>query len=213
MTDYDELRLDELAAISEFAHQLSDEQWDHSSLCEGWRVRDVVSHMCVGYTTPLPEMVVKLARYRFDVPRASKDESIAFADTRSSAELLDVFDRIHRERIRKGISRFIKPQEGLVDHLVHHQDIRRPLGLPRPMPRDRLRAALEAAPKLGGFVGARRRAEGLRFVATDIDWTHGSGPDVCGAGEALLLALTGRPVALGELTGDGMERFSCLVAA
>ena len=213
MTDYDDLRLDELAAISEFAHQLSDEQWDHPSLCDGWRVRDVISHMCVGYTTPLPAMVAKLARYRFDVPTASKDESIAFANGRGSAELLEVFDRIHRERIRKGISRFIKPQEGLVDHFVHHQDMRRPLGLPRPMPRDRLGAALDAAPSLAGFVGARRRGEGLRFVATDIDWSHGNGPEVRGTGEAILLALTGRPVALGELTGDGVEPFSSLVAA
>ena len=170
MTDYDELRLDELAAISEFAHQLCDQHWDHPSLCDGWRVRDVISHMCVGYTTPLPAMVAKLARYRFDVPKASKNESIAFANVRGSAELLEVFDRIHRERIRKGISRFIKPQEGLVDHFVHHQDMRRPLGLPRPMPRDRLGAALEAAPSLAGFV---ERAVAVKAYASSLPTSTG----------------------------------------
>ena len=32
------------ASISEFAHTLSDEQWDHDGLCDGWRVRDVIIH-------------------------------------------------------------------------------------------------------------------------------------------------------------------------
>src|ERR1019366_7606704 len=53
MPDYDRLRYEELASISELLHGLSNEQWDHDSLCRGWRVRDVVSHIVVGYTTPV----------------------------------------------------------------------------------------------------------------------------------------------------------------
>jgi uncharacterized protein (TIGR03083 family) len=212
MTDHNRLRLEELAAISEFAHGLSEQQWDHPSLCEGWRVRDVISHMCVGYTTPLATTVAKLARRGFDVPRASKEESITFGSTHTPAEILEVFDGIHRLQIRKGITRFIKPTESLVDHVVHHQDMRRPLGVPRPMPTERLRAALEAAPSLGGFVGAKKRAAGLRLVAPDVDWSHGSGPEVQGAGEAVLLALTGRRVALDELSGEGVETLRARVA-
>jgi uncharacterized protein (TIGR03083 family) len=157
-------------------------------------------------------MMAKLARYRFDVPRASKEESIAFGSAHNPAEILEVFDRVHRERVRKGITRFIKPTEGLVDHLVHHQDIRRPLGLPRPVPTERLRAALDAAPALGGFVGARKRAAGLRLFANDIDWSYGDGPEVRGTGEAILLALTGRPVVLDELTGDGVDTMRARLA-
>jgi hypothetical protein len=57
----------------------------------------------------------------------------------------------------------------LVDGLIHHQDIRRPLGQPREIPTERLRHALNfalIAPPIGGF----RRARGLRLVATDLDW-------------------------------------------
>jgi len=43
--DADKMRLEELAAISEFLHGLSPEDWDHASLCADWRVRDVISHM------------------------------------------------------------------------------------------------------------------------------------------------------------------------
>ncbi len=81
--DYDRLRLDEMGSIAAFLHELDDEQWDAASLCDGWRVRDVVSHMCVGYTTPLPKMVALIARRAFNVDRASKEESIAFGDAHS----------------------------------------------------------------------------------------------------------------------------------
>ena len=213
MPDYDQLRLEELAAISELLAGLTDSQWDHPSLCEGWRVRDVISHMCVGYTTPMGTMVAKLARYRFNVPLASKEESIAYGSAHTPAEILAVFDRIHRDKVRNGIARVIKPRESLVDHIVHHQDIRRPLGLPRPMPTERLLAALDVAPSLGGFVGARKRAAGLRLVSSDLEWSHGDGPEVHGTGEAILLGLCGRPVALDELTGPGVDSLRTRVAA
>lgn len=47
--------------------------------------------------------------------------------------------------------------------------------------------------------------DGVRYEATDLDWSSGSGPLVQGTGEALLLAMTGRTVALEELRGDGVE--------
>jgi uncharacterized protein (TIGR03083 family) len=205
MTDYDRLRLEEMASISDLGHGLTDEQWDHASLCDGWRVRDVVSHMCLGYTTPMPSMLAKIGRHGFNVDRASRQESIAYGSSHSPAEILAVFDTVYRQDIRKGIARIIKPREGLVDHLVHHQDIRRPLGLPRPMPEDRLRAALDVVPSLGGFVRAKARTAGLRLVADDVDWSHGHGDEVRGPGEAILLAATGRRQALDELKGEGVD--------
>ena len=211
--DYDRLRLDEMGSIAAFLHELDDEQWDAASLCDGWRVRDVVSHMCVGYTTPLPKMVALIARRAFNVDRASKEESIAFGDAHSPAEILSVLERIHRDNIRKGITRVIPSKEGLVDHFTHHQDIRRPLGLPRAMPEDRLLAALEAAPSIGGFLKAKGRARGLRFIASDIDWSWGDGPEVKGNGEAILLALGGRPSVLNELGGEGLATLRERVAA
>jgi len=213
MPDYDRLRLEEMSSISDLAHGLSEEQWDHASLCDGWRVRDVISHMCLGYTTPMPSMLAKIGRYGFSVDKASKQESIAFASSRSPAEILAVFDTIHRQNIRKGITRFIKPQEGLVDHLVHHQDIRRPLHLPRPMPEDRLRAALDVVPGIGGFVKAKARTAGLRLVADDLDWSHGDGAEVRGSGEAILLAATGRREVLDELKGEGVDTLRRRMAA
>jgi len=213
MSDYDRLRYEELASISEFAHGLSDEQWDVDSLCSGWRVRDVVSHMVLGYTTPMLVMIGKLSRYRFNVPKGSAGESVAYGSAHTPQEILAVFDTIPKEHVHKGISRVIKAQESLVDHIVHQQDMRRPLGLPRQVPEERLLAGLNAAPNLAGFVGAKKRAAGLRFVANDVDWSHGTGPEVNGTGEAILLALTGRPVVLEELSGDGVATLRDRIAA
>ena len=54
-----------------------------------------------------------------------------------------------------------------------------------------------------GFV-PKRRPTGLRFEATDVDWTWGSGPLIRGTAEAVMLALTGRRAALADLSGDGV---------
>jgi len=54
-------------------------------------------------------------------------------------------------------------------------------------------------------LGSRERARGLRLHATDVDWTHGAGPEVTGPGESILMALAGRPVAATELAGEGRE--------
>jgi hypothetical protein len=45
-------------------------------------------------------------------------------------------------------------------------------------------------------------------VATDLDWSHGSGPEVRGSGEALLMAMAGRRAALDDLDGPGKAKFA-----
>jgi hypothetical protein len=47
-------------------------------------------------------------------------------------------------------------------------------------------------------------AVGLRFTAADLDWAWGTGPAVTGAAEAVMMAMTGRPVALDDLDGPGV---------
>ncbi|MGA3353851.1 MAG: maleylpyruvate isomerase N-terminal domain-containing protein [Acidimicrobiales bacterium] len=78
MADYDQLRYEEIASISEFPHGLSEEQWDHDTLCSGWRVCDVISHIVLGYTTPILSMIGMLAKYGFNVPKGSTHGSVAY---------------------------------------------------------------------------------------------------------------------------------------
>ncbi|BBY64723.1 hypothetical protein MHEL_29660 [Mycolicibacterium helvum] len=91
----------------------------------------------------------------------------------------------------------------LVECLVHQQDVRRPLGLSRTIPPDRLRVSFNFA-RVSPVIAGARRTRGLRLVATDMDWCAGQGPEVRGTGEALLLAMTGRHSAVAsELDGRG----------
>ncbi len=169
--------------------------------------------MTLGYTTPMLPMIGMLAKYRFNVPKASAEGSAEYGSEHTPQQILAAFDTIHRDGVRKGIARVIPAKEGLLDHVVHHQDMRRPLGMSRQIPEERLVAALGVAPGLNGFVGSKKRAAGLRLVATDVDWSHGDGPEVRGPGEAILLALTGRPTVLNELVGEGVATLRERLAA
>ncbi len=75
------------------------------------------------------------------------------------------------------------------------------------MPEERLRAVLDVAHEPRGPGKVAAWAKGATFVATDLDWRAGAGPAVEGPGEALLMALSQRPAALAELSGEGLDAF------
>jgi len=199
MTDTRALARDERAELAAFLATLTPEQWDAPTLCAGWTVRDVVAHV-VGYD-PLgvSGFVGALARARFDADRANQRVIDGLRD-RDPAELVDL---VRRHETPQGLTALFGSRIALTDGAIHHQDIRRALGMPREIPAERLRAVLDfamVAPPIGAFV----RTRGLRLVATDLDWSSGRGPEVRGPGEAVLMAAAGRGHALDELDGPGV---------
>jgi hypothetical protein len=90
----------------------------------------------------------------------------------------------------------------LTDGMIHQQDIRRSLGIPRAIDPQRLRTALDFA-RFAPTIRGAWHARGVRLVATDMDWSHGKGPEVRGSGEALLMAMAGRRAALDDVDGPG----------
>jgi uncharacterized protein (TIGR03083 family) len=113
--------------------------------------------------------------------------------------------------VPRGLPRGFKGGIALADGLIHQQDVRRPLGRLRTAPSDRLVAALGIA-MTAPTLPAKANVKGLRLRATDVDWTYGDGPEVTGPAEALLMATTGRPVALPELDGPGLVHLTDRVA-
>ena len=188
----------ERADLADLLRTLTPQQWEHPSLCEGWRVRDVVAHVIQVDDVGLGSHVVAFVRAGFRPDRFNAN-GVARRAGWSTEQLLTTLERqveVGRlSRIRRGIP-------ALADTLVHHQDIRRPLALPRAIPADRLRVVLEHPDP---FTGARRRAKGLRFVASDMDWSSGTGPEVSGPAEAIVMAVAGRGAALDDLAGAGKE--------
>jgi uncharacterized protein (TIGR03083 family) len=174
-------------------------------LCDGWLVRHVVGHILYGNELKLWTLPIRLARFGFSSDRSGKHYSIERGDRGTPAELARDFDA---RDPWAGTCRIFPPRLVLLDRLVHQQDIRRALGHPRVISEDRLRAALDAAPRLGNVFRAKKRTRSLRFVATDLDWSWGTGPEVNGPGEALLLAMLGRKQAVAGLSGTGVATFS-----
>lgn len=195
----------ENADFSAYLHTLSPEDWDKLSLCEGWMVRDVVGHILYGNEQNLLTLPFRLAKHGFSSDRSGKAYSIARAEGRSPAELVAAFDA---RDPWAGTCKVFPPKLVLLDRLVHHQDIRRALGHQRQIPEERVVAVLDATPTLGSVFGAKGRTKGLRFVATDVDWSWGDGPVVSGPGEALFMTMLGRSQPLPELGGDGSDQFA-----
>jgi len=203
MADYRRLHDDENADFGAYLATLTPAEWEAPSLCEGWRVRDVVGHILYGNELNVFTLPFKLARHGFSSDRSGKVNSIARAEGCSPEELLHDFTT---RNAWAGTARLFGGRLTLLDRLVHHQDIRRALGHKREIPADRVLPLVELAPKLGSVFGGRRRSKGLRMEATDLAWSHGpdGGPTVRGPGEAVLMAVLGRRQATADLEGDGV---------
>jgi uncharacterized protein (TIGR03083 family) len=206
-SDIDARRLhdEENRDFSAYLKTLERDDWELPSLCEGWRVRDVVGHILDGNELNLLTLPFRLARFGFSSDRSGKHFSIERAEGHACEQLVADFDA---RDPWAGTCRVFPDRLVLLDRLVHHQDVRRPLGHERVVPEERLVACLDATPKLGSVFRARRRTDSLRFEATDVPWSWGDGPTVTGPGEALLLTMLGRSQPLPELTGDGAAEFA-----
>lgn len=188
----------ERSELADFLDTLTPEQWRRPSLCAEWSVRDVVTHMISYEEHGRSEVFKRFAKARFRPGRINEVGIAAYRDL-GPTELI-AFLRAHLEP--RGTTTVRGGGVGLVDGLIHHQDIRRPLGMPRTIPAERLRYALPfavTAPPLRGFWHGR----GVRLVATDVDWARGKGPEARGLAEAVLMTLAGRAGVAQELDGPG----------
>lgn len=171
------------------------------TLCGDWTVHHVTGHLASFVDVGLGSFFLNMAKHRFDYDRAA-DTLARRQGERPMSELLSVL----RAKAGKASAMPMFPESMTVlDVVVHTQDVRRGLGL-------------EGAPDAGlvemalGFLTDHKMAaqiipndayDGLAISASDLGWSRGEGAEVAGPAEALLMAMTGRPV-FDELTGDGV---------
>lgn len=191
----EEERADLLALLRE----LTPAQWDAPSLCTKWRVRDVATHVISYDELSKIETVAAFVRGGL---RTAKVNEVAL-DRYKNIDPDGIIDLVGRNQRPRGLPSGLGGGIALTDGTIHHQDIRRALGMARSIPEHRLIPVLDfslGAPTLA----SKSNRRGLKLVATNLDWTNGDGPKVTGPGEALLMAVAGRPHALDELGGDGL---------
>ncbi|MGN5237147.1 MULTISPECIES: maleylpyruvate isomerase family mycothiol-dependent enzyme [unclassified Rhodococcus (in: high G+C Gram-positive bacteria)] len=190
--------------LLEVLDRLDEQQWATASLCEGWRIREVLAHTTAAFRYSIPKLVFAMVKARGDVNRAS--DACARADTRalSDAELLD--------SLRMNIEHpWHPPGDGpeatLFHEVIHGLDMTVALGIDRTVPSERIEMMTGSLkPKAIDFFGAD--LTGVRLEADDHDWSFGAGSTVTGSAQHLLLVLTGRTLPPGLLSGEQSGRFT-----
>ena len=173
---------------------LTPEQWDAASLCDGWRVREVVAHMTMPFRTKPLKVMGGLVRARFSFNRYADRDARSAAAAMSEAELVGL--------LRRNIDHPWQPpgggQAGALSHdVIHGLDVTEPLGLPSP-PAERLALVLGSTrPRQLKYFGVD--LGGTRLTASDSGVSIGDGPNVVEmTSKEMLLVVTGRR-RLGEL--------------
>ena len=197
--------------IADLLETMTPEEWDHPSLCQGWRVRDVAAHIPMGQEGLGPVLLGAL-RHPGPVNRVIRETARSRGALPTERLVADLRATVGARRPNLGVTYL----ENLVDVLVHGQDIAVPLRRELPVSLD---AAAIAATRVWSYRETRRGrkkarvfrslpSEGYRFTATDVPWSAGEGPEVRGPVIAILLVLTGRPAGFSQLAGEGAARLA-----
>jgi uncharacterized protein (TIGR03083 family) len=201
--DMQRLAQDERADLAAFLATLSPRQWQAPTLCARWQVRDVVAHVISYDELGTRDLLACVVRGRFRPARVNA-ATLARYCTHTPDQLLALL-AAHLQP--SGLSAALGGRVALTEALIHHQDIRRPLGRRRAIPPERLLPALRTAlvaPDIGGLW----RARGVRLVATDLGFSAGAGPEARGVAEALLMTIAGRHGVVDELSGPGQRKLA-----
>ena len=194
------------AARVEFADLLdglSNEQLVTETLCSGWTPKEVAGHLVSFVELSLPSMMFSMAKAGFNVDKAWDRN----ARTYGAAPVSEITAQLRANAAKPAPIKSFPAGVSVTDVTVHTQDVRRSLGIDAPANADRVRMALDfvTAHKKRKIMVKPERIDGLQLVATDLDWSWGSGPEASGTGEAVLLAIFGRST-YDELSGDGVDR-------
>ncbi len=198
--------VEEYGALADLLESAGGDVWESPSLCEGWRIREVVAHVTMPVRYDGPAFMAELESAGGDFTRlsntvAERDGALPaaslLADLRSAA--------LHEWRPPGG------GVEGALIHcIIHELDIVEAGTLTRHVPDDRIRSVLDlVVPGAGG--GANPFGVDLGDVelrADDLDWASGSGAPVTGPAQVLAQAACGRLLPPGRLRGAAAGRFT-----
>ena len=189
---------------ADFLETLQPEHWQAPSLCELWTVREDMGHINFIWNTTDEELMERVGRHGGDVPAASAELGKELGRKTPEELIAGLRDNAELQKLPPGA----RPIDALADVVLHTHDVAFPLGLEHPANADATWLVLDEV------VGDNRDhynpsdgIDGLRFEATDLDWSHGEGDLVKGRAIDLASALHGRRAPVDALTGPGVEAF------
>lgn len=187
--------------LADFFDGLDEDQLQTRSLCDAWTVREVLGHLVMPMTGSVGGFLLQVVRAGGSINRAN--EAVAGELSRRPVNELTALLRDRADQHGKAPG--VGPMGQMADGCVHLRDCARPLGLPDDVSIDDWRMVLDWLPSGVPGLVPKRRVEGLRLAATDQEWSWGAGDEVTGTSEALAMAVSGRKVALNDLSGPGVD--------
>ena len=171
--------------------------WDEPSLCDGWRVREVVAHLTMPFRYSAARFAFEVARSRGNFNRMA--DRCARRDAAASAAELTA-------ALRDNAAHPWQPPGGglagaLTHDVIHGLDITVALGIERAVPAGRLAVVLDSITAARSLKFFGTRLAGIQLRATDTDWSFGSGTPVTGAAQDLALVVCGRRLPPGRVDG------------
>ena len=204
MTIWDNVA-DERRRLADELEGFTETQWSTPSLCDGWTVKDTAAHLTTTFHTSMPKFMLKVITSG-GFNRANAKIAVAEGSQRSTS---DIVDELRANAEHRFTPPGLGPEAPLLDVVVHGRDIGRPLGLSWTVAPEVAEQVLDfLMTKKAKVVHPNGGIADLRFEATDINWSGGEGAVVSGPAEALLMAVSGRPAALDDLSGDGLQELT-----
>ncbi|WP_336923523.1 maleylpyruvate isomerase family mycothiol-dependent enzyme [Aquipuribacter sp. SD81] len=191
----------ERAALLADLEPLHDRQWTTRSLCSRWTVEQVVAHLTAAASVGWSRWLRSMVGAGFDAGRHN-DRRLAEHLGPTPAATLAGF----RGVVESTVAPTGDVPAWLGEVVVHGQDVRHPLGLPRRPAPAVVAVVAEFYARRDFTVRSGSAAAGLHLVATDSGFRHGPSDAslVRGSTLALTMALAGRSVFCDELDGAGV---------
>ncbi|WP_338751945.1 maleylpyruvate isomerase family mycothiol-dependent enzyme [Janibacter alittae] len=181
--------------------RLGEQHAGDATLCEGWDVRTLAGHLLQPVHVPSWRFLLTAARMR-SMARACDVYAARLGDRPLAAIAAEI-----RERAADGSKPWYIGHAGpFTDACIHLRDLAEPQRMDVTAPVEDWHTALEIIVSPRGrqsFIPVPGLLDGLRWVASDVDWAHGDGAVVTGSAEALAMVLSGRPAYVDRVTGDG----------
>jgi uncharacterized protein (TIGR03083 family) len=199
---------DERRRLIEDLQPLTTQQWRTASLCPDWDVHEVLAHLVALTKQTPPKFFGKFIASGFQFDKMVAKDVARESSGTPAQTLAELTAHVGDTTAPPG------PVASWIGEIVvHGADVRRPLGIDYSPPVSTTRQVADFYKNSNLLIGAKNRIVGVRLVATDTDWSHGSGAEVRGPILSLVQAMTGRSIALADLTGDGVPELTAKMPA
>ena len=189
----------ERTALAEDLSDLSAERWRHGTLCGQWDVEQVVAHLTAAASLNQRRWVRSMLGARFRVDVHNQRRLVEYLGS-TPADTLAGF----RAVIGSTTAPSGHTPAYLGEVVVHAQDIRQPLGLPRTPDVAALTPVADFFARRDFTVASRTTVAGLQVRADDGPFATGAGPLVTGSTLALVMSMAGCAPYVDQIGGPGV---------